>query len=217
MASLNLQASDAENALFERLATLPENRRSLIAVAGPPGSGKTALIDRLTVRLNRHGDNRAAALPVEGFLLDNVILGIRGALHRKGAMDTFDTGGLAHLIRRLKANLEDEIAVPVYDRDLDLTRAGGRLIRQATDLILLDGDYLLSDALSWAPLYGQFDVTVLIQSDEAVLRRRLETILPRYGLSTDEVSDQIERHHLPNARFVEKSAMAPDVMVTLED
>ncbi|MEL7106872.1 MAG: hypothetical protein AAGM21_13195 [Pseudomonadota bacterium] len=216
MASLDIGPSVAENALFERLAALPENHRSLVAIAGPPGAGKSALADRLTVRLNRQAENRAATLPVEGFLLDEVILGLKGRQHRKGAPDTFDGGGLSHLIRRLKSNLEEEIAAPVYDRNLDLTRAGARLIRRATDLVLIEGNYLLSDTLPWAPLYGLFDFTVMVTADEKTLRRRLETVLPQYGLSADETSDKIERIDMPNARFVQSSAMAPDFTLSLE-
>lgn len=216
MASVEIGPSDAENALFERLALLPYGRRSLVAIAGPPGAGKSALANRLTVRLNREAESRASILSVDGLLLDNVILGLKGRQHRKGATDTFDGGGLSHLIRRLKSNLEEEIAVPVYDRELDLTRAGSRLIRRATDLILIEGSYLLSDTLPWAPLYGQFDFTVMVSADEATLRRRLETVLPQYGLSADQASERIERNDLPNARFVQSTAMTPDFTLTVE-
>ncbi|MBL9061149.1 MAG: hypothetical protein JNL31_01195, partial [Tabrizicola sp.] len=41
---------------------------------------------------------------------------------------TFDVGGLYHTLQRMRARDEAEVAVPVFDRKIEIARAGARLI-----------------------------------------------------------------------------------------
>lgn len=217
MATLDLVPSDAEEMLYERLSELPRGRRSLVAVAGPPGVGKSDLADRLTIRLNRKATNRAATLPINGFLLDNVILNSMGRLDHKGAPDTFDGGSLVTCVRRLKANIEDEVAVPVYDRNLEIARGAARLIRRTTDVIILEGSYLLCQAMPWAPLIGQFNLSVMLKADDATLSNRLDAVWRQHGLGSEERRKMIEQNDLPNARYVREHSAAADVVLAIGD
>ena len=70
----------------------------------------------------------AALMPMDGYHFDNAILVERGLLPRKGAPQTFDVDGLARDLERLRAGGR-EVIVPVFDRKLDLARAGARAIR----------------------------------------------------------------------------------------
>ena len=63
----------------------------------------------------------------EGIWEEDRVLIERGLRARKGAPETFDVLGLLHMLDRLKRNQEDEIAVPVFDRDLEISRAGARV------------------------------------------------------------------------------------------
>lgn len=109
-------------------------RRSITAIAGPPGAGKSAVAERLASALNLHEPGSVAILPMDGFHLDDSVLIARDLLQRKGAPETFDFGGLASALSRLKANLEAEIAVPVFDRAVEISRAGARIFRPCRSL-----------------------------------------------------------------------------------
>ncbi|MEL7026478.1 MAG: nucleoside/nucleotide kinase family protein, partial [Pseudomonadota bacterium] len=198
MPALDLAASEAEEELFGRLSELPTAQRNVVAIAGAPGTGKSALAERLTVRLNQSADKHAAVLPVDGFMLDDVLLSSMGRLAHKGAPDTFDVGGLIHMIRRLKSNTEAAVAVPVYDYQLGIARSAGRLIRKSTSIVILDGNYLLSEEMPWAPLAGSFDLTAMIDVSEMEMRRKLEAHWAEFGLSPARASEQIEQIDLPN-------------------
>src|SRR5262245_45437082 len=114
--------------LVRLTAELDASRRAVIAIAGAPGSGKSTLAERFVSRLNEAPPGRAALLPMDGYHYDDRVLIERGLRARKGAPDTFDVLGLAHMLDRLRRNEEDEIAVPVFDRDLEISRAGARMI-----------------------------------------------------------------------------------------
>ena len=79
--------------------------RKLIAVAGPPASGKTTLAKTLADRLNN-----CSYLSLDGFHLDNSILIEKGLRNQKGSPETFDVNGFADLLRRLET--KEEIYVP---------------------------------------------------------------------------------------------------------
>lgn len=58
---------------------------------------------------------------MDGFHLDNGILSERQLLARKGALETFDIGGLLNLVKRV-AN-DDQVFYPKFVRAVDLSLA----------------------------------------------------------------------------------------------
>jgi pantothenate kinase len=197
--------------------------RRLVALAGPPGSGKSTLAQILCARINAAGrrltGSKAAhppcpanqtdeptqtscmIVPMGGFHYDDAVLAARGLGMRKGAPDTFDVGGLAATLRRLRDNAEPEIAVPLFDRDLEISRAGARIIPRQIPLVLVEGNYLLLQRPTWSDLRVMFDVTLFIDVDEDELRRRLIDRWSRYGLGGDSLLSKLEGNDLPNARL----------------
>ncbi|MGL6208539.1 MAG: nucleoside/nucleotide kinase family protein, partial [Paracoccaceae bacterium] len=109
--------------------------RFLTALAGPPGAGKSTLAARLVRSLGPG----AKVVPMDGFHYDDRVLLARGARHRKGAPDTFDVQGFLHLLRRLRT--EDEVAIPLFDRDLEISRAGADIVTATDRLLVVEGNY----------------------------------------------------------------------------
>jgi len=97
-----------------------------------------------------------------------------GLRPRKGAPQTFDVGGLYHTLKRLRARDEAEVAVPVFDRSIEIARAGARLIPASVGVIVVEGNWLLLDQAPWDRLRPMFDVTVMVEVPEPVLRARLQ-------------------------------------------
>ena len=81
--------------------------------------------------------------------------------------------GLLHMLDRLKHNQEDEIAVPVFDRDLEISRAGARLISRSVRALVVEGNYLLLDQDPWSGLHAMFDITVAIDAPRTSCGRDL--------------------------------------------
>lgn len=185
-------------------------KRTLVGIAGPPGSGKSTFADALTAGLNKSGSCTAAVFPMDGYHYDDAVLQERGLLARKGAANTFDVAGFQQMLERLRRNDEPEIAVPVFDRQLELSRAGARLIPQSVDLLIVEGNYLLLDQSPWRDISPLLDVTVMLSVSEAVLQQRLIERWRTHNIPETEISSKVDANDLPNGRLVVSRSVAAD-------
>ncbi len=190
-----------------------KGRRVMIAIAGAPGSGKSTIAEHVVDQLNREDGISAALFPMDGYHYDDAVLEDMGRRAFKGAIDTFDAHGLRHMLVRLKANEDDVIAVPVFDRSIEISRAGGRLIPQSVDIIVCEGNYLLSHQTPWNLLKPIFDLTVFVDVDENDLRRRLQDRWRGFGLDDAEITRKVEENDLPNGMSIISASAEPDLRV----
>ena len=146
---------------------------------------------------------------MDGYHLDNAVLAERGLTARKGAPETFDVDGLARDLARIRAGDRD-VVVPVFDRTLDLARAGARVIRPAHRVVLVEGNYLLLDQPPWDALAPHFDRTLFLSVDRAELRRRLVDRWLAHGLDPAAATARAEGNDLPNAEVVASSVRPAD-------
>jgi pantothenate kinase len=201
------------DALTDILTAADRSKRRLVAIAGPPGVGKSTTCERLVERLNAAAPGLAGLLPMDGYHFDDAVLHERGHRPRKGAPHTFDLGGFAAMIRRLKADDGSDVAVPVFDRAIEIARAGGRIIAGETRIIVVDGNYLLLDAPGWRDLKPLFDVTVMLAADEAVLEARLIERWRGFGLEGADLVTKMEGNDLPNMRLVLRESLPADYVL----
>jgi pantothenate kinase len=200
---------------LQSLADMAEARaatggRVIIAMAGGPGSGKSTLAEKLVGKLNGRQPGIAAILPMDGYHYDDLYLVPAGLRPRKGAPQTFDVGGLYHTLKRLRARDEAEVAVPVFDRQIEIARAGARLIPASVPIIVCEGNWLLLDQSPWDRLRPMFDITVMVDVPEHILRARLRGRWERLGLSEPEIMAKLEENDLPNGRLVRDGSVAAD-------
>ncbi|MFN6925328.1 MAG: nucleoside/nucleotide kinase family protein [Tabrizicola sp.] len=199
-----------------RLADLAQARaaatggRVILAIAGAPGSGKSTLADKLVGTLDARQAGLAMVLPMDGYHYDDLYLVPAGLRSRKGAPQTFDVGGLYHTLKRLRARDEPEVAVPVFDRQIEIARAGARLIPASVPVIVVEGNWLLLDQAPWDRLRPMFDITVMVEVPEPVLRARLRGRWERLGLTEAEILAKLEENDLPNGRLVRDGSVAAD-------
>ena len=66
-----------------------DGRRIVVALAGPPGAGKSTVAGRLAHALNEVRTGIAALFPMDGYHFDDAVLNARGHRPRKGAPHTF--------------------------------------------------------------------------------------------------------------------------------
>ncbi len=198
---------------MDRLVEILEDRgreaRHISAIAGPPGSGKSTVADRVAKALNAREGGSAAVFPMDGFHYDDAVLNARGWRPRKGAPHTFDVGGFASLLARLRDNREEEIAVPVFDRGLEISRNAARIIPRSVRHLIVEGNYLLLDAPLWRDL--DFDTTVYLEVPIEEIERRL---LSRWkDLTGEALTQKMEANDMPNARLVVEQRRASDFVL----
>lgn len=194
--------------LIARAAGRP---RYLVAIAGAPGSGKSRLAEALSAEIETRAPGRVAILPMDGYHLDNAVLQARGLLAVKGAPETFDVWGLIRDLERVRAGTR-EVVAPVFDRELDLARAGARVIRPEQSIVLVEGNYLLLRAAPWDAAAPMFDRTLFVEAPESELRRRLVRRWLRYGLAAEAATRRAEENDLCNARLVAAGSRPADIV-----
>lgn len=185
--------------------------RHIIAIAGAPASGKSTLAEWVVDQLNETDAGRAALLPMDGYHYDDHVLTAKGWQAQKGAPHTFDVAGLAAMLKRLRANDEPSIAVPMFDRSIEIARAGAALIDQTARVIVVEGNYLLLNEDPWLQLTDHFDQTVMVEVEEAELERRLRERWVRLGLSQADVDRKVLLNDLPNGQLVYERSRAADI------
>ncbi len=172
--------------------------RFVVAIAGPPGAGKSTLAASLAARLP---PAETAVLQADGFHFDNDLLVRLGRRDRKGAPDTFDVAGLDVMLGRIRAR-EDRLVAPVFDRGLDVARAGAIEIGAQVRLVLVEGNYLLLTRGPWAALRRRFDLTIRIDVPRAELERRLLARWHELGWSVAAARAWVDGNDLPNVDTV---------------
>jgi pantothenate kinase len=166
--------------------------RFLIGIAGPPGAGKSTLAASLVGVLPS-----SAAVPMDGFHYDNAVLNELGLRARKGAPETFDYSGFALTLRRIRLR-EPDIAIPIFDRQMDLARAGAALIGQAAKYVVVEGNYLLLDEEPWSGLADLFDLTIFLDAPRIELEQRLLKRWADLGDSHEKARHWVATNDMPN-------------------
>jgi pantothenate kinase len=188
--------------------------RFIAGIAGPPGSGKSTLAEAVADAINTEtGMDCACVFPMDGYHFDDAILEARGDRPRKGAPFTFDVEGYRHSLMRLRAPDGADVAVPVFDRALELSRGSARLITPEHKFIISEGNYLLLDEEPWHSLGAMFDLTIALVEPEAELVRRLEARWHYYGLSPGTIKAKMEGNDMPNVRLVLNHSRQADVVM----
>lgn len=182
--------------------------RTIVALAGPPGAGKSEMSARLAAMLPA---GEAAVMPMDGFHFDNAVLAAMGLRDRKGAPETFDCEGFEATLRRIRVG-DAAVAVPLFDREADLARAGAAIIPAGVPVVLVEGNYLLLDREPWTRLAPLFDLKIFIDVPLAELERRLLARWAGHGREPAAARAWVERNDLPNARLVLAESRPADIV-----
>ncbi len=195
------------------LPAIPDRERLVIAIAGAPASGKSTIAARLIEHLNEVEPGSTALLPMDGYHFDDEVLVPRGWRPRKGAPHTFDVGGYASALRRIRANDEPFVAVPRFDRDLEIARAGAIIIEPTVRLIVSEGNWLLLQDEPWPTLLPLFDHTALVKAEWETIEQRNRDRWVGYDYTEEMIRDKLEGNDLPNARLVYERSAEPDWII----
>lgn len=188
-------------------------RRFMIGIAGPPGAGKSTLVEALREKLLDRGET-AEILPMDGFHMDNGILAERGLLPRKGVPESFDGRGFVDIVHALK-RADGEVLVPVFDRSREIAINAARAIAPQTRFILAEGNYLLFKDAPWDRLDGVFDFTIFVGPPYAVLEERLRRRWLGYALPEDQIHWKLYGNDLPNGKRILENSRPADLTIDL--
>jgi pantothenate kinase len=196
LATLDLLAQEA-------IALARDKARAILGIAGSPGAGKSTLVEELLARIRAaKGADWAAHVPMDGFHLADAQLDRLGARARKGAPDTFDAAGYAHLLQRLKQETDIPVYVPGFDRTLEQPLAAALVVLPAARLVITEGNYLLLDDPMWARARRAIDSVWFVASEEDARIQRLVARHIEFGKAPDEARDWVASTDQRNADLV---------------
>jgi pantothenate kinase len=208
--------------LLSRSGSMP---RLMVAVAGPPGSGKTAFATILVGVVNAEADDEVGVLVgLDGWHYPNAYLANhfieRGeeqiALRRiKGAPETFDAAAAYDCLSKIRQG--GQVSFPIYSRRLHEPIPGGGTISALHKIVVVEGNYLLLGEEPWKRFRQLFDVRVFISASFETLMDSLRERHLRGGKKPAAIERHILEVDLPNAERVGPSAAHAQVLVHKAD
>ena len=94
---------------------------------------------------------------MDGYHLANSTLDRLGIHDRKGAIETFDGWGFVALLDRLRSESGHTVYAPSFDRTVDEGVAGEIAIDDSATVVVIEGNYLLSDVEPWGGIRDRLD------------------------------------------------------------
>jgi pantothenate kinase len=187
----------------EAVELVGDGSRAILGIAGSPGAGKSTLVDLLLERVAAaKGADWVAHVPMDGFHLADAHLDRIVARGRKGAPDTFDAAGYAHLLERVKREVDEPVYVPGFDRTLEQPLAAALVVLPSARLVVTEGNYLLLDDPDWARARRAMDAVWFVTSDESKRIARLIARHIEFGKTPDEARAWVETTDQRNAELV---------------
>jgi pantothenate kinase len=206
MATVDLLARDA--------VALAESSRAILGVAGSPGAGKSTLVEVLLERIRAiKGTDWVAHVPMDGFHLADAQLDRIGARDRKGAPETFDAAGYAHLLERVRAETEDPVYVPGFDRTLEQPLAAALVVLPSAHLVITEGNYLLLDDPHWERARRAMDAVWFVASEDTLRVERLVARHIEFGKTPHQARTWVATTDQRNAELVASTVGRADRVI----
>ena len=209
--------------LLRHLVELRRNKgaRVLVMLAAPPAAGKTTLASFLE-HLSWHtpGLESVQNIGMDGFhrrqtYLDTHTMERDGVVvpmaSFKGAPETFDLDLLRAALESVASG--ERCGWPAYDRTIHDPLDDA--VQVTSDIVLVEGNYLLLDWPGWRELRSLADYTVSISMEPSFLRERLVNRKASSGMPRTEAEAFVERSDLYNACTVLEHSTTPDLALRL--
>ena len=209
---------DDAGVLADRIRALHRpGSRVLIGIVGAPGSGKSTLSAALISQLATGPAPLVAALvAMDGYHLAQHVLDTAGLADIKGAPQTFDAAGYVALLERITGDRDGDevIYAPEFRRALEEPIAGAVPVGPDAEVVLTEGNYLLSDESPWHRVRELLTEAWYLDVPEELRVERLVSRHIAFG-RTPEASLERATHGTDgrNARYVARTRIRADLLI----
>lgn len=202
--------------------------RYLVAIAGVPGSGKTTTAQAVVQQLNKDLNIHAALLSMDGFHLPRSALdqlpNAQEAYIRRGAPWTFDVTRFVKFMHDLRvwsdktplaAPSSHIIQAPGFDHEAKDPVEDKIVITPDTNIIIVEGNYLLLDEPGWRDLADLVDYRVFVDTDlqEARDRTAKRHVLAGIEKTLEDGYRRVDSNDYLNGVSIRENLIGPDLVV----
>jgi len=150
---------------------------------------------------------------MDGFHLADAQLDRIGARARKGAPETFDAAGYAHLLERVRREMDAPVYVPGFDRTLEQPLAAALVVLPSARLVVTEGNYLLLDDPQWERARRAMDAVWFVASEDTTRVERLVARHIEFGKSPQQARAWVATTDQPNSELVAATAGRADRVI----
>jgi pantothenate kinase len=197
----------AMNALRARLVP---GTRTVLGIAGAPGSGKSTFATWIQEQFE---PGFAVVVPMDGFHLGNAIIDGTPLRQRKGAIDTFDAGGYLSLLRRLARRDEPVVYAPEFRRTLDEPVAASIAVPAEAPLVITEGNYLLAERAPWKEIRAELDEVWFVDTPNELRLSRLVERHVSFGMDRAAAESWATGPDEANALLIQATRPAADRII----
>lgn len=200
-------------------------KRILVAVAGPPGCGKTAFATLLVAVLNGEMQGEVAVLiQQDGWHYPNVYLDTHTIQHNgeeialrqlKGSPESYDTEAAYSFFVSIKAGEQKDY--PVYSRQLHDPIPNAGSVMSNHHIVVLEGNYWLLKEDPWRQFHALFDECIFLTASSESLIDGLRQRHLRGGKTNEFIQHHMATVDLPNIERVLTNSASAQVVVHKKD
>jgi pantothenate kinase len=205
-----MDSPEITQAMAALRARLVPGTRTLLGIAGAPGSGKSTFAEWIRQQFE---PGQAVVVPMDGFHLGNAIIDATPLRQRKGAIDTFDAGGYLSLLRRLVRRDEPVVYAPEFRRTLDEPVAASIAIPADVPLVITEGNYLLMEQEPWKDIRAQLDEVWFVDTPPELRLARLVERHVSFGMERAAAEAWATGPDEANARLIQATRPAADRVI----
>lgn len=195
--------------------------RVLVMLAAPPGSGKSTLLSFLKyLSENTKGLDPVSIIGMDGFHRYQEYL-VSHTIERdgrsipmvevKGAPETFDLEKLLAKVKSVSAG--EKCGWPEYNRMTHNPLEDAIVVD--SDIVILEGNYLLLKDEGWDKLKDYADLTISVTADENMLRQRLIDRKMKSGKTREQAKEFVEFSDMYNVRTVLERSQDADIKLEI--
>ena len=195
--------------------------RVLVMLAAPPGSGKSTLLSFLKyLSENTKGLDPVSIIGMDGFHRYQEYL-VSHTIERdgrsipmvevKGAPETFELEKLLAKVKSVSAG--EKCGWPEYNRMTHNPLEDAIVVD--SDIVILEGNYLLLKDEGWDKLKDYADLTISVTADENMLRQRLIDRKMKSGKTREQAKEFVEFSDMYNVRTVLERSQDADIKLEI--